>query len=63
METLKIILDIMAEKKAGKIVPAHALMREVILRRPEAKEELILMQAEGMIQIGPTINSSYIKIL
>lgn len=62
-ESLRILLEIMAEKKANNIAPAHALTREVIRRRPEAKEELVLMEAEGMIRTGPTINSSYIRIL
>lgn len=60
---MDIILQIMEEKKERKITPYHALIQEVINRKPEAKEELEEMERNGVIQTGDTINSRYIRIV
>lgn len=62
-ETLRIINEIVAEKTANRRYPIHALTREVISRRPEAKEELEQMELDGVIRIKRTINSDYIEIV
>ena len=64
-----IILKIIAEKKARKIEPAHALFRDVFDRATiegiaadDIRNGLNELFINGEIEVGRTINDKYIKI-
>jgi len=63
MEVLEIIKEIQQEKLEAKKLPTETLVSEVILRQPEAMEELNKLEQSAVIKIGHTLNDKYIKIL
>lgn len=63
MEVLEIIREIQREKLEAKKYPTDSLVSEVILRNPEAMEELNKLEQSAVIKIGHTLNDRYIKII
>ena len=61
------IKDIIAMKVAEGIAPTHALVFKNLIRhssdRKEIEAELRLLETEGKIRIGNTINDRYIVVI
>jgi len=63
METMEIIKEIEAVKRATKQHPPHATEIDVRMKNDVSSVELDAMERCGMITMGPTINSRYIHIV
>jgi len=61
--TLSIIRAIESERKAANIAPTHATEAMVRERNIAAAEKLDEMERCGMIRMGRTVNSRWIKIV
>lgn len=67
MMLLELIINVISEKEAAGIAPAHALVfKDIITKMPadrhRIEKELKELEAAGMIRIGNTINDRYINL-
>ena len=63
---IDLIMQIISEREQAKLYPYHCPLMELLRRSgktlPELRELLRPLVKDGIIHIGPTINSYYIKV-
>ncbi|WP_080902938.1 hypothetical protein [Parabacteroides sp. Marseille-P3160] len=60
---IELIKCIVNEKKERKLHPTHAMLHEIKEKlQSDLSKELDEMEKEGLIEIGHTINSKFVKI-